>query len=113
MQTSSIWKFWQRPVVVPLAEPVRRRLVADRGLSEPAAAALRMVTRPGNYAGRKVTYFRVIDPDAVTRAGVALGRYGDLDEHRHLQLHTGHIERDGQLVLNRPQVVVSPGETGA
>lgn len=111
MQITSTWKFWQQPVVVPLADRVRLRLATDRGLSEQAIAVLRMVTRTGNYAGRKVTYFRVIDPDAVTRAGVALGRYGDLDAHQRLQLHTGHIERDGQLVLNLPQV--SPSETGA
>lgn len=100
MHATSTWKFWQHPVVVPLAEPVRRRLVADHDLSDQATTALRMLRRSGNYAGRKVTYFRVVDPDAVTRAGVVLGHFSDLDAHQRLQLHSGHIERDGQIVLN-------------
>jgi hypothetical protein len=111
MATTASWKFWQRPVVVPLAAPLRRRLVADRGLSEQAVAALRMVQQRGRYADRPVTYFRVIDPDAVRQAGVALHRFGDLDAHQPLQLHTGHIEHDGQIMLNRPPV--SPSGTGS
>jgi hypothetical protein len=56
------------------------------------------------YADRKVTYFRVIDPAAVARAGVAVRQFRDLDDHRALQLHDGHIERDGHIVLNRQPV---------
>lgn len=101
MTTTATWKFWQTPVVVPLTEPLRRRLVEDRSLSDEAAAALRMVRHRGTYADRKVTFFRVLDPAAVSQAGVALRHFGDLDAHQPLQLHTGHIERDGQIVLNR------------
>lgn len=111
MTTTSTWKFWQTPpLAAPLSAPVRRRLVEDRGLGAQAAASLRMLTRRGTYADRTVTYFRVIDPAAVARAGVELGRYGDLDGHRPLQLHDGHIERDGHVVLNRQQG--NPGGDG-
>lgn len=98
---STTWKFWQRPVVVPLAESLRGRLVQDRGLSDQAVASLRMVNHRGRYADRAVTFFRVIDPEAVSRAGLELRNFADLDAHQPLQLHTGHIEHDGQIVLNR------------
>ena len=101
MTTTATWKFWQPPVVVPLTEPLQRRLVEDRGLSKEAVAGLRMVQRRGTYSDRKVTFFRVIDPAAVSQAGVAVHRFGDLDDRQALQAHTGHIERDGQIVLNR------------
>ena len=101
MPTTATWKFWQKPVAVPLTEQLGRRLVEDRGLRAQATAALRMVRRRGTYSDRKVTVFRVIDPAAVSQAGVELRHFDDLDAHPPLQLHTGHIERDGQIVLNR------------
>ncbi len=101
MTTTPTWKFWQTPVVVPLTEPLRRRLVEDRGLSNEAVASLRMVRQRGTYSDRTVTFFRVIDPAAVSQAGVAVRHFRDLDDRQALQLHTGHIERDGQIVLNR------------
>lgn len=101
MASTDSWKFWQRPVVVPLADRLRSRLVDDRALSDQAVAALRMVNRRGKYADRDVTFFRVIDPEAVRLAGLDLHGFADLDGHQTLQLHTGHIERDGQIVLNR------------
>ena len=102
MATTSTWKFWQTPPVVgPLSEPVRRRLATDRALGDEAAESLRMLTRRGSYADRKVTYFRVIDPAAVAQSGAEVRCFADLDAHRALQLHDGHIERDGHIVLNR------------
>jgi erythromycin esterase-like protein len=101
MASTTAWKFWQRPIVVPLAQQLQSRLVQDRGLSDQAVAGLRMVNRRGQYADRSVTFFRVIDPEAVRLAGLDLRRFADLDAHQALQLHTGHIERDGQIVLNR------------
>lgn len=105
MEMTSFWKFWQKaPVVGPLDGQLRLRLGTERDLSDQAMNALRMVTRPGLYVERKVTLFRVIDPTAVARAGVTLHSFGDLDNHRALQLHDGHIERDGRIVLNRQHV---------
>lgn len=101
MASTATWKFWQHPVVVPLAESLRSRLVQDRSLSDQAVASLRMVNRRGRYADRAVTFFRVIDPEAVRRAGLELRHFADLDAHQPLQLHTGHIEHDGRIVLNR------------
>ena len=94
MTTTATWKFWQTPVVVPLTEPLRRRLVEDRGLSDAAVAGLRMVQRRGTYSDRKVTFFRVIDPAAGSQAGVAVHRFGDLDDRQALQLHPSAESRD-------------------
>jgi hypothetical protein len=108
----STWAFWRTPpAIAPLSGPVRRRLAADRSLGDEAAGAMRMLTRRGSYADRKVTYFRVIDPAAVARSGVEVRRFADLDAHRALQLHDGHIERDGNIVLNRQPA--SPGGAGS
>ncbi len=101
MTTTPTGKFWQTPVVVPLTEPLRRRLVEDGGLSKEAGAGLRMVRQRRTSSDRTVTCFRVIDPAAVSQAGVDLRHIRDLDDRQALQVHTGHIERDGQIVLNR------------
>ena len=100
MTATPTWKFWQTPLVVPLTEPLRRRLVEERGLSKEAGAGLRMVRQRRTYSDRTVTVFRVMDPAAVSQAGVALRHFRDLDDRQALQVHTGHIERDGQIVLN-------------
>ena len=115
MGIPSTWAFWRTPpAITPLSEPVRRRLAAERSLGDEAAGALRMLTRRGNYADRAVTYFRVMDPAALARAGVEVRRFADLDEHRALQLHDGHIERDGHIVLNRqPASPAGPPHNGA
>ena len=97
-----MWKFWQKPAAAPLSEKVQRHLVKERGLSDEAAASLRMMEQHGRYSGRKVTYFRVFDPAAVQAAGVDLRRFGDLDTGREV-LHSGHVESDGQIVLSWQQ----------
>lgn len=92
---------WQRrSPVTPLSRSVRAHLTAQRGLSEKDAGSLRMMEHHGQFSGRKVTYFRVFDPDAVQRAGIDVRHYGDLDAYRLLRLHAGHVESDGQIVLN-------------
>jgi len=93
-----MWKFWQKPGVVPVSTKVRVLLVKDRGVSEDNATKLRMIEESGHYDGRSVTYFRIFDPEVAGRAKVKPHRYGDLDGD--LVLHAGHIERDGSVVLN-------------
>jgi hypothetical protein len=58
-----------------------------------------MLEERGQYSGRPVTYFRVFDPTNAKWAGVALRHYDSLDVRR--ILHSGHVERDGRIVLNR------------
>jgi hypothetical protein len=62
-------------------------------------SALGVVESRGSYAGRKVTYIRVFDPVRAVERGLEVARYGDLDAHRNLVLRTGHIERDGAVVI--------------
>ena len=94
-----MWKFWRKEAVALLSEKLRLRLVKERGLGDQAAACLRMMQERGLYAGRQVTYFQVFDPASVPGLGAGLRRLVDL-EARSI-LHSGHIERDGQIVLNR------------
>lgn len=92
-----MWKFWQKSKDVELSESVRILLEKQRGVGA-EGDALRMVSQAGHYADRAVTYFRVYDPRAVARAGKELRSYEDLDAV--LVLYSGHIERDGVMVLD-------------
>lgn len=99
-----MWKFWQRSEPAPLTESVRAVLARERQMSARDAVELRMLTERGTYAGRPVTYFRVVDPAVVALNGVDLRHYRDLDARP--IAHSGHIERDGMVVLNADS---SPG----
>src|SRR5713226_3886849 len=94
-----MWPFGSKLADMPLSDKVRGCLVKERGLSDDAAASLRMVEERGHYADRSVTYFRVFDPGNAKWGSAELRRYNDLDVRR--VLHAGHIERDGHIVLNR------------
>lgn len=94
-----MWPFAHKAVVVPLSENLQLSLAKERGVSSNAGATLRMVEERGNYAGRSVTYFRVFDPGNVKWGSAELRRYDDLDVRR--ILHSGHVERDGAVILNR------------
>jgi hypothetical protein len=78
-----------------------RRALENDGLSPgmEAASALAVVESRGSYAGRKVTYFRVFDSARAAARGVAIHAYGDLDTHPNLVLRSGHIEKDGMVVI--------------
>jgi len=94
-----MWPFANKLVVVPLSEKLQLSLTKERGLSPEPGARLRMVEERGNYAGRPVTYFRVFDPGNAKWGNSELRHFNDLDVRR--ILHSGHIERDGAIVLNR------------
>jgi hypothetical protein len=94
-----MWPFTSKPVVLELSEKLRLMLEKERHVSPDAGAALRQVEERGSYAGRSVTYFRVFDPGNAKWGSAALQRYNDLDVRR--ILHSGHVERDGAIVLNR------------
>ena len=94
-----MWRFWNKASVAPLTEPLRVRLAAERGVGAQTASGLRMLQERGSYAGRSVTYFHVFDPATAGPLSANLRRLGDLAPGR--ILHSGHIERNGQVVLNQ------------
>jgi hypothetical protein len=74
-------------------------------------ADLAVLASSGRYAGRRVTYFRVLDPRWATEQTARLGhvvRYTDLEASREGVLHSGHLEQDGTVILNRPGSRVEP-----
>src|SRR5687768_4485508 len=64
------------------------------------ALALGVVESRGRYAGRTVSYVRVFDPARAVERGLDIRAFGDLDRHRTLVLRSGHVERDGTVVLD-------------
>jgi hypothetical protein len=83
---------------------VQRALTAANLPAELDLAKLNVVELPGAYAGRKVTYFRVVDPRQVDgRVGKPGKRlsYQDLEPHSALVLGAGYVEEDGTVMLNR------------
>jgi len=90
---------WSKASVALLPEKLKLALLRERGVSAQRATSLRTLQERGLYAGRKVTYFDVFDPAAAGTPAADLHRLADLEPGR--ILHTGHIERDGEIVLNR------------
>ena len=78
-----------------------RRALEQDGLPPgiDAASALGVVESRGMYAGRRVTYIRVFDPTRAAARGLQVRTFGDLDAHRNLVLRTGHVEKDGAIVI--------------
>ena len=99
-----MWKFWHTESVKPLSEKLAAILVQERALNREQVAALRLLEEPGHYANRRVTYFRVFDPAAVTPPTRVLQRLADLDPA--WVLHAGHLERDGAVVLNGRRIEI-------
>jgi hypothetical protein len=93
-----MWRFWPKAGPTLLTEPVRRELAKERGVSVERAGGLRMLTERGTYVDQAVTYFLVFNPTPVVGTSAEPRRYADLDPR--LILHSGHIERDGAVVLN-------------
>ena len=95
---TTLWGFGQNSAPVALSKKVTLCLAKERGLTEQAAASLRMMEKRGHYVGRKVTFFRVFDPAVVAASGLSPRRFNDLDSGAFL--HGGHVESDGHIVLN-------------
>jgi hypothetical protein len=66
---------------------------------------LRMVESTGRYSDRKVTYFRVFVPSLASQQSLDVRQFNDLDHSQGLILRSGHVEKDGTVVLTRPIVV--------
>jgi hypothetical protein len=65
-----------------------------------AASSLGVVESRGRYAGRGVTYIRVFDPARAAERVLDVLAFKDLDDYRSLVLRTGHVEKDGTVVLS-------------
>ncbi len=104
-----MFDFLRRPASRPLSDAIRLAIQKDGmtpGTTDPAQ--LRMVESGGRYSDRKVTYFRVFVPVLAAQQSLDVRRFNDLDQHQGLILRSGHVERDGTVVLTRPVTVRMP-----
>jgi hypothetical protein len=76
-----------------------RQALAQAPLGPPAPVALTILEQPGSYVGRHVTFFRAFDPRHAATAGVHVRAFRDLDAHPELVLGSGHVEREGRVVI--------------
>jgi hypothetical protein len=63
-----------------------------------------MVESGGRYSDRKVTYFRIFVPVLAAQQSLDVRGFNDLDQHQGLIVRSGHVERDGTVILTRPVV---------
>jgi hypothetical protein len=98
--------FFRRPAPRPLSDAIRRAIEQD-GMTPATGdpSQLRMVESGGRYSDRKVTYFRIFLPVLAAQQSLDVRRYSDLDQHLGLIVRSGHVERDGTVILTRPVVV--------
>lgn len=101
-----MFDFFRRPASRPLSEPIQRAMQKD-GLTQTTAdpSQLRMVESTGRYSDRKVTYFRVFVPNLAAQQSMDVRQFSDLDQSQGLILRSGHVEKDGTVVLTRPVIV--------
>lgn len=98
--------FFRRPAPRPLSDAIRLAIEKD-GMTPASSdpAQYRMVESGGRYSDRKVTYFRVFVPVLAAQRSLDVRAFNDLDQHQGLIVRSGHVERDGTVVLTRPVVV--------
>lgn len=100
---------FRRTAPRPLTDAIRQAIQRDG--HTPATldpAQLRMVESSGRYSDRKVTYFRVFDPSSTAQRSLDIRRYQDFDVFLGLVVRSGHVERDGTVILTKPVVVRVP-----
>ena len=98
---------FQKSQTHPPSAMMARALASDGLPPGMDPSTLAVVQRNGSYVGRRVTYFRVFDPQRVAERGLEVRRFDDLDASPDLVLATGHLENTGAVVLakrNRPEV---------
>jgi hypothetical protein len=76
-------------------------LNVDGLLSELDPWGLAVVARRGSFSGRPVRYFRIFSPTQAAAQAVIVSVFSDLDNHPSLVLGSGHVERDGAVVVTR------------
>jgi hypothetical protein len=97
-----MFDFLRKPGIRSPSAAIRRALEAD-GVPPADIAELTVAESPGVYAGRKVTYFRVFDPQRAADANVDVSTedpYQDLGAHLDLVPREGFIEHDGTVVMS-------------
>jgi len=93
---------FRRSAPRPLSDAIRVAIEQQSKSSEIGnPSQLRMVELGGRYSDRKVTYCRGFDPTSVTQRSLDIRRYKDFDANPTLVLRSGHVERDGTVVLTR------------
>ena len=98
--------FFRRSASRPVSDEIARAIEDSKltpVIGDPAR--LRMVQSRGRYSDRQVTYFRIYDPAETARRSLDIQRYRDLDAFQNLVLRSGHVERDGHIVVVRPVAV--------
>jgi hypothetical protein len=106
-----MFDFLRRSAPRPVTDAISKAMSAD-GQTVGAAdlTTLMIVELNGKYSDRKVTYFRVFDPASAAQRSMEIKRYKDFDVFQGLVVRSGHVERDGTVVLTRPVVVHQPSE---
>ena len=101
-----MFRFFRRPAPRPLTDAIRRAIEED-GMPAPVVnlSLLWMVESKGRFSDRTVTYFHVFDSTSPVQRSLDIRRYQDFDVFSGLILRSGHVERDGTVVLNRPVIV--------
>jgi hypothetical protein len=104
-----MFDFLRRAASRPLTDAIRHAIDKD-GMTAPVGdpSLLRMVESSGRYSDRKVTYFRIFDPTSTAQRSLDIRRYQDFDVFPGLVLRSGHVERDGTIILTRPVVSRAP-----
>jgi hypothetical protein len=95
-----MFDFMRKPGARSPSAPIRRAIEADGlplGVDRPSALAV--VEQRGQYDGRAVTYIRIFEPAWARALGVDVTVFDDLDAHPSLVLKSGHIERDGAVMI--------------
>jgi hypothetical protein len=96
--------FLKRSGTTSTVAAVQRALISANLPAELDPAQLSVIELRGAYAGRKVTYFRVVDPRQVDARVGTVGKrlsYHDLEHHSDLVLGAGYVEEDGTVMLQR------------
>jgi hypothetical protein len=95
-----VFGFIRKPGARSPSTAIRRAIEADGlplGVDRPSALAV--VEQRGHYEHRRVTHIRIFEPAWAQALGVDVQLFDDLDAHPSLILKSGHIERDGEVVI--------------
>jgi hypothetical protein len=95
-----VFGFIRKPGARSPSTAIRRAIEADGlplGVDRPSALAV--VEQRGHYEHRRVTHIRIFEPAWAQALGVDVQLFDDLDAHPGLILKSGHIERDGEVVI--------------
>jgi len=95
-----VFGFIRKPGAKSPSTAIRRAIEADGlplGVDRPSALAV--VERRGRHERRSVTYIRIFEPAWAQALGVDVRGFDDLDAHPSLILKSGHIGRDGHVMI--------------